>query len=192
MTETELRMWLERMIAGDQTAFEVVYEHTRNDVYRTVMFLVKNRQDVNEIVNEVYVQMWKSLPSYDQNRSFRFWLHGLIIRQVQDWRRKAWRRLRLAERKQSMEVEEEVLRTDKIILQNETREELISAIQKLSYKLRVVTILRYFHDYSFEEIASILKIPVGTVKSRHHLALRELRQRYETSPKGKVETPYVH
>jgi RNA polymerase sigma factor, sigma-70 family len=78
--------------------------------------------------------------------------------------------------------------TDKAILQSETQHELISLIRQLSYKLRVVVILRYFHDYSLEEIAEMLQIPVGTAKSRHHLALKELRKRYSLTG-GDV---YVH
>lgn len=191
MNAQELHVWLERMIAGDQAAFEVIYEYTREDIYRTVAFLVYDKQDINDIVNEVYLQMFKSLPKYEKNRQFRFWLHGLVIRQVQDWRRKVWRRVRLLKRKQSLEVEQFV-HTDDSVLQKETSQELSVVIQDLSYKLRVVIILRYFHDYSLDEIATVLGIPVGTVKSRHHLALKELRKKYQDDPEGKVETPYVY
>ncbi|GIO28913.1 hypothetical protein J2TS6_00540 [Paenibacillus albilobatus] len=69
--------------------------------------------------------------------------------------------------------------TDEAVLQSEMQHELFSLVRQLSYKLRVVVILRYFHDYALEEIADILQIPVGTVKSRHHLALKELRKRFE-------------
>lgn len=69
--------------------------------------------------------------------------------------------------------------TDKAVQQFEMQHELFSLVRQLSYKLRVVVILRYFHDYSLEEIAEVLQIPVGTVKSRHHLALKELRKRFE-------------
>ncbi len=78
--------------------------------------------------------------------------------------------------------------TDKVVLQSETQHELFSLVRQLSYKLRVVVILRYFHDYTLEEIADMLQIPVGTVKSRHHLARKELRKRYEMTG-GDV---YVH
>ncbi|GGD52612.1 hypothetical protein GCM10010911_07720 [Paenibacillus nasutitermitis] len=78
--------------------------------------------------------------------------------------------------------------TDKAVLQSEMQHELISHVRQLSYKLRVVVILRYFHDYALEEIADMLQIPVGTVKSRHHLALKELRKRFDMTG-GDV---YVH
>ena len=54
---------------------------------------------------------------------------------------------------------------------------LIELIHKLPYKLKQVIILRYLHDYSQEEVAEILHIPIGTVKSRIHSALKKLRQK---------------
>jgi RNA polymerase sigma-70 factor, ECF subfamily len=191
MTDLEFHAWVRRLMDGDQAAFEAVYEHTVDDVFRTVTFLMGNTHDVHDLVNEVYIEMWKSLPSYDPNRSFRFWLHGLVIRQVSNWRRKIWRRFRLLDRSRLLE-EAEPAKADEAILQEESQQELMAIINKLSYKLRVVIILRYYHDYSLEEIATLLNIPVGTVKSRHHLALKELRKRYMTFADGKVEAPHVY
>jgi RNA polymerase sigma-70 factor (ECF subfamily) len=178
MNDKELLPWLEKATHGDESAFQLVYEATHQDVYRTVAFLVYNKQDIEDIVNEVYMRMWRSFHYYDPNRSFRFWLHGITVRLVQDWKRKTWRRIRLFERNRQMNCEQ-FNWTDDVVLQSEMQHELFSLVRQLSYKLRVVVILRYFHDYALEEIADLLQIPVGTVKSRHHLALKELRKRFE-------------
>ena len=177
MNDKELLPWLEKAMLGDESAFQLVYEATHQDVYRTVAFLVYNKQDIEDIVNEVYMRMWRSFHTYDPNRPFRFWLHGITVRLVQDWKRKAWRRIRIFERNRQMTCEQFDW-TDKAVLQSELQHELFSLVRQLSYKLRVVIILRYFHDYALEEIADMLQIPVGTVKSRHHLALKELRKRF--------------
>ncbi|MGU3470126.1 sigma-70 family RNA polymerase sigma factor [Paenibacillus sp. D51F] len=188
MNDKELVPWLEKAIAGDESAFQLVYQETHQDVYRTAAFLVYNNQDIEDIVNGVYMSMWRSFHTYDPNRPFRFWLHGITVRQVQDWKRKAWRRIRLNERNRQM-TREQFDWTDKAVLQSETQHELFGLVRQLSYKLRVVVILRYFHDYALEEIADMLLIPVGTVKSRHHLALKELRKRFEMNTGGDA---YVH
>ncbi len=138
-------------------------------------------QDVDDIVNEVYIKMWKSVTNYDMNRSFRFWLHGLVVKQVQDWRRKSWRRFRIFEKKKMYEQDPSYI-IDEGILHKETRSELIEIVQKLSYKHREVVIMRYFHEYSLDEIAALLHIPIGTVKSRLHTALRRLRLEIENIP----------
>ncbi|EOP72590.1 sigma-70 family RNA polymerase sigma factor [Bacillus cereus VDM006] len=181
MEEIELKEWLQRMASGDQQAFQVIYEFTCKDIYRTVAFLVVDKQDVEDIVNEVYIQIWKSTVNYDVNRSFRFWLHGLIVKQVQDWRRKSWRRFRIFEKKK-MYAQDQFYIVDEDILHKETRSELGELVQKLSYKHREVIIMRYFHEYSLDEIATLLHIPVGTVKSRLHTALKRLRIEMENVP----------
>ncbi|MFD6508531.1 sigma-70 family RNA polymerase sigma factor [Bacillus sp. NPDC060175] len=182
MDEVELKEWLYKMESGDQEAFQVIYKLTSKDIYRTVLFLLGNQhQDVDDIVNEVYIKMWKSVTNYDMNRSFRFWLHGLVVKQVQDWRRKSWRRFRIFEKKKMYEQDRSYI-MDEGILHKETRSELVEVVQKLSYKHREVVIMRYFHEYSLDEIAALLQIPVGTVKSRLHLALKRLRTEMEHMP----------
>lgn len=187
MTDLQLHTWINQAIAGDHAAFESLYEHTLDDVYRTVTFLVSNSQDVQDIVSEVYIQLWHSLPNYDPGRPFHFWLHGLVVKQVNSWRRGIWRRFRLLERSHLQE-EPQSESIERAVLLGESAEELLSVIGKLSYKLRVVIVYRYFHDYSLDQIATMLQIPVGTVKSRHHLALKEIRKRYATLVNGKVGT----
>lgn len=181
LDEIELKEWLQRMASGDQQAFQVIYEFTCKDIHRTVAFLIVDKQDVEDIVDEVYIQIWKSVVNYDVNRSFRFWLHGLIVKQVQDWRRKSWRRFRIFEKKK-MYAQDQFYIVDEDILHKETRNELGELVQKLSYKHREVIIMRYFHEYSLDEIATLLNKPVGTVKSRLHTALKRLRIEMENVP----------
>lgn len=167
MSESELHVLIERMISGDHQAFERFYHYIRDDVHQTVALLLINKEDTQDVINEVYLSLWRSLSTYDQNRPFRYWLHGVVVRQVQDWRRKIWRRLRLLDRERLLKVERHSL-IDEQVLKNETSKELMDAIKKLSYKLRCVVILRYFHEYSFSQIAELLQIPMDTVKSRHY------------------------
>ncbi|CAH2715366.1 ECF RNA polymerase sigma factor SigW [Neobacillus rhizosphaerae] len=185
MKEDDLQKWLEQMVAGDQEAFEHIYEITCKDVYRTVAFFVSNRQDIDELVNEVYIQMWKSLHTYDKNRSFRFWLHGLIVRQVKEGRRKAWRRFRIMEKNKTFLQKQDYV-VDGETLQIELQSELTERVKALSYKHREVVILRYFHDYRLDEMSLLLEIPIGTVKSRLHTALKLLKKDMESIPIGRA------
>lgn len=176
MTEQTLHYWVCQMAEGNEEAFRVVYEQSKEEVFRTVSLLVNNKQDINDVVNEVYAELFKSLSKYDYNKPFRSWLTGLTIRQVHNWNRKLWRRFRLHERSQRMEIRESTADAESIYLRNEHRSELVQLVQGLSYKHRCVIVLRYYHEYSLEEIAELLSIPLGTVKSRHHTALNKLRE----------------
>ncbi|MDH4424129.1 MULTISPECIES: sigma-70 family RNA polymerase sigma factor [Bacillus] len=175
MDKIEWKEWLERMVAGDQKAFQHIYELTSKDVFRTVSFLIEDQHDVDDIVNGVYIRMWKSIAKYDPQRPFSFWLHSLVVHEIQDWRRKLWRRFRILEKNKEF-WQDQFYKTDEEVLHKETRSELLELVKTLSYKHREVIIMRYFHEYSLEEIGLLVGIPIGTVKSRLHTAHRQLRK----------------
>lgn len=167
MNEQEWNNCLDRLLDGDPEAFEVIYGMTENRVYGTVAMLVSNKQDVNDIVSEIYIQLWKTLPNYDRSRPFLFWMNGIVINQVNNWRRQIWRRFRLSKRSESLHEEVSPEMPDELLVKNERQDELLQFIHKLPFKLRSVVLYRYYYDYSYEEIAELLAIPVGTVKSRN-------------------------
>jgi RNA polymerase sigma-70 factor (ECF subfamily) len=192
MTDNEIYPLLLRMSSGDKEAFRTVYEHTHHSVYRTVYFLLNNRQDACDVTSEVYVELLKSVPNYDVSQPFHSWLNGLAIRQAHNWNRKLWRRYRLFNRSKQLEVEEPAIQAEDIALQKENGKELLTQVMQLSYKLRSVIILRYYHDCSQEEIAQHLGIPLNTVKSRHRLGLEKLRQNKELTQSIKEAFIDVH
>ncbi|MFC5651992.1 sigma-70 family RNA polymerase sigma factor [Paenibacillus solisilvae] len=177
---------LKKMKDGDQQAFHTMYDATYQDIYRTVSFLVDHQQDREDVMNEIYMQMWTSLANYDTNRPFHFWLHGLVIRQVQRFRVKSWRRFRIFERIRAFSREESHwdLHT---ALMDETNQMISQSIRKLTDKQRIVIIFRFFHDYTLEEIATLLDIPLGTVKSRYHAGLQALRKTHGISPTERMK-----
>lgn len=178
---------IKQTLAGSVEAYRTLYELTVQDVYRTVRFLVSHAADSDDIVQEVYISVYRSLHQYDLARPFRPWLMTIAIRQIQEYRRKRWRQLRLIQKAEAIhEIEHDFSQelTDKI-----SHQALIHAVNKLSFKLKQVVILHYLNQYSQEEIAEILSIPLGTVKSRIHAALKKLRQKQTLLPlaSGKVE-----
>ncbi|MED3572658.1 sigma-70 family RNA polymerase sigma factor [Cytobacillus praedii] len=177
---------LTKMKDGDQQAFHKIYDATYQDVYRTVCFMVDHQQDREDVMNEIYMQMWTSLTTYDTNRPFHFWLNGLVIRQVQRFRVKSWRRFRIFERIRGFSQEESHW-DQPAVLTDGTNQLISQAIQKLTDKQRAVIILRFYHDYTLEEIATLLDIPLGTVKSRYHAALQSLRKNKGILPSERME-----
>ncbi|WP_256758415.1 sigma-70 family RNA polymerase sigma factor [Cohnella sp. WQ 127256] len=176
MQDHEIHPWLTRMIQGDSQAFYPIYQATKDHVYRMLRFLLNNKEDAADVMSEVYLNVWHSLPSYDFNQPFRSWLNGLIIRQASNWRRKLWRKMRLFERAQRLATESLSNQSEEGYLAREQSSEILSLVNKLPYKLREVIVLRHYQDCSLEEVADVLQVPLGTVKSRHHSAIRKLRQ----------------
>lgn len=176
MKDHEIHPWLTRMIQGDSQAFHHIYQLTHNHVYRMLYFLLRNKEDAGDVMSEVYLNLGKALPSYSFNQPFQSWLNGLIMRQTNNWRRKIWRRMRLFERAKSLATENPIDHSEASYLATEQRSEILDLVNKLPYKLREVIVLRHYQDCTLEEISNLLLVPIGTVKSRHHSAIRKLRQ----------------
>ncbi len=176
----ELLELIRSAAAGSRRAFADLYDLTHRDVCQTVHFLVKDTADRDDVVQEIYIQLYKSLTRFDPNRPFRPWLIGLVMRQVSAYRTKRWMSFQLLarERKHAVEVQHDFAPdlVDKL-----DNRHLLQKIDGLPFRLKQVVVLRYLHDYSQDEVASILGVPVGTVKSRLHSALKRLRRSQQNS-----------
>ncbi|MBC6975002.1 sigma-70 family RNA polymerase sigma factor [Bacillus sp. Xin] len=174
--EKDYHHLIQLTLSGNQEAYSELYDKTIQDVYKTVHFLIEEKIDVDDVVQEIYIQLYQSLSKYNPERPFRPWLLGLAIRQIHSYRRKRWMRLRILKKAEEQKKPIEFDFSSDIV-NKISNQKLIALIHKLPYKLKQVIILRYLHDYSQEEVANILHIPVGTVKSRIHAALKKLRQK---------------
>ncbi|MFD0590374.1 sigma-70 family RNA polymerase sigma factor [Paenibacillus sp. GCM10027627] len=191
MKDERLRGWAALMIKGDEEAFQLFFEETKSHAYSMIYYLIGHERDVDDIMSEVYIALLRSLGSYDQGRPIIPWFNGLIIRQVRSWRRGIWRSFRVLNRAKKVYGREKGGAVDAAIEAVGNREEVLPFVNRLSHKLREVIVLKYYQDCSLESIADVLNIPVGTVKSRHSLALKQLRSFMETSEREGVST-YVH
>ena len=174
--EAEYGYLIEQTLLGNQRAYSELYDKTIEDVYKTAHFLIEEKSDVDDVVQEIYMQLYQSLSQFDRERPFRPWLIGLAVRQIHSYRRKRWMRLRIVKKAEEQRKPIEFDFSNDLV-NKISNQELVTLIHKLPYKLKQVIILRYLHDYSQEEVANILDVPVGTVKSRIHAALKKLRQK---------------
>lgn len=157
---------------ADKDAFSEIYRSTISQVVATVRFLSPSPADVEEIVQEVYVAIWKSLSRYDETRPFLPWLHGLIVRQSRSARRSRFRLRRL---QHAVETQHTRGGTPAVAGAEGERLTLVESLLSLPLAMREVVVLRYLHGYALNEIARILGIPEGTARSRNHAALKRLR-----------------
>lgn len=175
--ENSVKGLVGQFINGDKETFSAIYDGTILIVYRTVALLLKNKLDTSDVVQDIYVELFRSLHSFDINRSFKLWLLGLVYRKVSSYQRKVWLSFRLLD-KLSKQVHVEQSTYEHVGLDFAERESIAVLLDALPYKQRQVIVLKYYHDLSQEAIAKIVGIPVGTVKSRLHAALRTLRGEY--------------
>lgn len=193
MKEMEVKPWLIRMGQGEEEAFHQVYELTRDYAYRLIYFLAPSKVDVPDIMSEVYLELYRCRKQYRQEQLFTPWFNGLIVRQVRSWKRSLWRRFRLVERAKGIA---QPVSSDTAMEEHASalsdRLEVLPAVEQLPFKLKEVIVLRYYQDCSLDDIATQLDIPVGTVKSRHHTALKQLRRYLNQRQAGEELAAYVH
>lgn len=170
---------IQRAAAGSREAFAEIYDRTIDDVWQTVHFLVKEQANRDDVVQDIYLQLFKSLPRFQSEKPFRPWLMGLVMRQVSAYRTKRWRLFQLISResRQAAKVQYDFAHD---LIEKLDNQQLLSAIGSLPFRCKQVVVLRYLHEYSQEEIAEILEIPLGTVKSRLNAALKRLRRKLQT------------
>ncbi|MHC2835287.1 sigma-70 family RNA polymerase sigma factor [Bacillus sp. F9_6S_D1_P_5] len=174
--ETVYTDLIQLTLSGNKGAYSELYDKTIQEVYKTAHFLIEDKTDVDDVVQEIYIQLYESLRKYDSEKPFHPWLIGLAIKQIHSYRRKRWMRLRIIKKAEEQRKPVQIDFSNDLISKI-SNQKLIELIYKLPYKLKQVIILRYLHDYSQEEVAQILHIPIGTVKSRIHAALKKLRQK---------------
>jgi len=131
-----------------------------------------NSEDADDLLQETWVRVARSARRFDPTRRFRSWLYGIATNLARDlFRRRATREGALRELAMQPRVEPEVGPIDS--------SKLHERISRLPERMRAVLILRYFEGMNETEMAEVLRIPRGTVKSRLHTALCELRSEYE-------------
>lgn len=171
---------LRRIRTDDLLAFEALFDRYRNLIYRTAYGLTGERQAAEEVLQDTFARAWRFRESFLSDVSPVPWLHRVALNFC--YSRLSRRRLR-TEPIDELNVahvrstgSEPADRAE----QQELRQIVRDGIAELSPNHRSVVVLYYLHGLSLERTASILDIRLGTVKSRLHYALRNLRTHLES------------
>jgi len=158
---------------GDQKAFETLLKKYRNLVYHVMIKMVRNPQEAEDLSQEAFIKAFNALASFNEEFAFSTWLMKIATNNCIDYLRK--KKLRTYSIDEPIQYKEEQVQvelpdhdpTPEKSLLNEERSKLINeAIQSLPPRYRHVIVLRHQEEKSYEDIAEILKLPLGTVKAR--------------------------
>jgi RNA polymerase sigma-70 factor, ECF subfamily len=170
MTRNSLQIII-RAQNGDRQAFALLFEHYKNLVYKTAYLMLGESTEAEDALQEIFVQIYKSLSTFNPDKAaFSTWLYRITFNYCLNHRRKK-HTIPL-----SLNSISPILKSEFPVTQLAEEEVLQQAIGKLTEKQRAVVILRYFWELPYAEIAQILEVPLGTVKSRVDLALKTLRK----------------
>ena len=154
--------------------FELEAMQHIDDLYRTAVRLTRNQTDAEDIVQETFMQAWKSFESYEPGTNCRAWLYKILFNKFDHHRRK-----KFTQAKYFQEVDELVFVNSvqsASVPEFLTDREVIAALDKLPEHYRSVVLLADAHDFDYKEVAQILDIPIGTVMSRLNRARTQLKK----------------
>jgi len=164
--------------------FEELTRPFGQDIYRLALWRLANRQDAEDVVQETFMRAYRSFHTFQKGTNVKAWLTKISLNVINDLLKKKIRQPDTV----SLEIdcdEIESLQSDSMSLQdpalqlamNEFDPALLLTLRKLPISLLYPLLLRELEDLSYEEIASILAIPTGTVMSRLFRARRLVRDR---------------
>ena len=173
---------IHRCTAGDETACaELVTTHQRI-VFNLALHLLGDRDEALDLSQEVFLRVFRPLPSFRGQSALRTWIYRIVINQASN-RQRAWRRRHRSDQVSlddhlqhcgEIESTSEVL-PDHQLAQKETAARLWRALDRLPFDQRTAIVLREIDGLHYDEIAFSLGIAIGTVKSRLTRARQALR-----------------
>jgi RNA polymerase sigma-70 factor (ECF subfamily) len=191
MALVEMEPWAERKLAqldtealisrcqrGDRLAIEVLIRRFQNYVFRLCYLVMRNEQDAEDMTQETFIRAFRALRRYEirTGTSFEAWLYRIAVNACRSRMRRRWYQVLPWPEPAPQMVAEPERQPEHLLLQGEQRDQILEAIDSLGEKHRLVVILRYYAGLTNEEIARILDIPSGTVRSRLHVARHRLRE----------------
>ncbi len=169
--------------AGDQDAFAQLVQRHQRRVFNLVFRMLQQYEEANEVTQETFFAAWQGLPSFRGDARFSTWLYRIAynccLKQLEQRKRDS--ALQIAIQAEQALQEESCDERAAEELETYERQALVREhLSLLPAKYRVVLILRHLQEMTYEEMAEILTIPIGTIKTHLFRARNLLKERLET------------
>ena len=168
---------------GDETALAPLVEKYKRMVYRLAMQITKNHADADDVMQETFIKVYRSIRTFRKDAAFETWLYRIAVNEALNFVKRRERQ-RESTLETASEADYEAITRYRAQIANdphvhaekaELRHHVTEAVNSLSLKHRTVVILHEFEGLTHAEIASILNCSEGTVRSRLHYARKKLR-----------------
>lgn len=181
MTWDEEREIISKTLSGDVNAFEgLVVEYEKN-VYNLALRMLKNAEDAADISQDAFIKAYNSLSSFRGDSKFSVWLYRIVSNLCLDYLRRQNRRptksLSVEDNdgeSTELEIPDEEQSPEKLLERKTTSEAVRRGLDELNTEQREILLLREIQGFSYDEIADVLNLESGTVKSRIFRARKKL------------------
>jgi len=154
--------------------FEAAAMPHMNDIYRTAARVLGNASGADDVVQDVYLQAWKSFHQFELGTNCRAWLFKILFHTLNHYRRK-WLNVRIV--KEGDEILDLTPAAGPPIPEQITDEDMLAALSEIPDDFRAVVLLTDVEEFSYKETAGILNVPIGTVMSRLSRGRKMLREK---------------
>jgi DNA-directed RNA polymerase specialized sigma24 family protein len=152
---------VQRAIGGDQSAFKILFDKYRQPLFFHILKLVRDREVIEDLLQEIFLKAFDNIASFNPDYAFSTWLYRITTNHSIDFLRK--------KKLKTFSLDEPV----------QTRD----ALDSLPVKYRDIIKMRHVEELSYQEIADLLNLPLGTVKA-HIFRARELLYKYLKDRQG--------
>ena len=170
-----MKTLIHKAARGDEVAFEQLVKEHQNLVYNVALRLCGNREDAMDISQETFIKAWRALGKFRFECNFSTWIYRITVNTAKDYVRKENSMPHGVEISEIDDVSSDDS-PDEAAIKNDRVQDLKNAMDKLSLEHKEIITLRDIEGYSYEEIASMLSLEVGTVKSRINRARSALKK----------------
>ena len=164
-----------QMQMGSEAALEEMVKRYHGPIHGYLVRMNGDYHAANDITQEIFIKMCRGIQSYTTGMPFRPWLYRIASNTYKDYLKKAYTRKVIPGLEDTTHCTITIVTPEENFLKDYERVNLIKAINSLGHIYRETLILRYYGDLKLDEIASALKIPTGTVKSRLSNGLSQLK-----------------
>lgn len=165
---------IRRIAARDQAAMQALYGRHHLRVYRFLLRIVRNETAAEDLVSDVFVDVWQQAPRFEERAAVTTWLLSIArFKALSSLRR---RREDALDDEQAAEIEDDSDTPEVTALKSSKADAMRQCIAKLSRDHAEVIQLVYYHEQSVEEVSSVLGIPEATVKTRMFYARKRLSE----------------
>ena len=175
----EVRLIRKVRKTGDRAAADMLIRKYYDEIYRYVYKQTSDKHTAMDLTQNIFISMLQSISSYDHRQAgFRTWLYRIATNKTIDYFRS-----RTAERKHVLAIDDIDIPDEGELMRQIEAKALLSRVQDyvncLEIALQQIFRLKFFGEYTFTQVASLLALPEATVKSKYYRLLKTLRKEFK-------------
>lgn len=186
--------WVERYLAGEARAFDHLVQSTQGRLFASILRIVGSRDEALDVLQETYLKVFRNIEKFERGCSFYTWVYRIAVNQsISHKRKRRLPSLRLGRSDRDgghdldpADPDSETSTLDNLLI-DERNSFIEKALNSLPPAHRAVLVMCDYDDLRYDEIATVLGMPIGTVRSRIHRAREELRKKLEPIMKANAD-----